>query len=166
MYLFDPGAELSCLCSFLSLNCRMDTIENILRTARKKLNSKGQKTWLPLSFWHACLGLSSAGGPGPCKEESRRADADISRQACLRLHNSLSTTAALSLVDATTPGGSLGCLGLERASARQDAHLVKAAGLGVRAASAAGLLMPGREGSSTCVLAGPILQWLRCITLV
>lgn len=36
MYLFDRGAELSCLYHFLSLNCRINTIENILRTARRK----------------------------------------------------------------------------------------------------------------------------------
>lgn len=36
MYLFDPGAELSCLYNFLSLNCRMDRIEHILGTARNK----------------------------------------------------------------------------------------------------------------------------------
>lgn len=35
-YLFDPGAEVSCLYNFLSLNCRTDTIENILRTGSKK----------------------------------------------------------------------------------------------------------------------------------
>lgn len=32
----DPGAELSCLYHFLSLNCRINTIENILWTARRK----------------------------------------------------------------------------------------------------------------------------------
>lgn len=36
MHHFDPEAELSCLYNFLCLNFRMDTIENILRTARKK----------------------------------------------------------------------------------------------------------------------------------
>lgn len=36
MYLFDPGAELSCLYNFLSLNCRMDRIENILERTRNK----------------------------------------------------------------------------------------------------------------------------------
>lgn len=36
MYLFDPRAELSCLYNFLSLNCRMDRIENILGTVRNK----------------------------------------------------------------------------------------------------------------------------------
>lgn len=36
VYLFDPGAELSCLYNFLSLNCRMDRIEHILGTVRNK----------------------------------------------------------------------------------------------------------------------------------
>lgn len=34
MYLFDPGAELSCLYNFLSLNCRMDRIEHIFGKVR------------------------------------------------------------------------------------------------------------------------------------
>ena len=94
MYLFDPGVELSCLCNFLSLHCRMDTIENILRTAiKKKISSKGQKTWLPSRCCHACLGLSSACGPGPCKAEGWRGDADISRQAWLLRRSSRSTAA-------------------------------------------------------------------------
>lgn len=144
MYLFDPGAELSCLYNFLSPNCRMDTIENVLRTARKeKINSEGQKTWLPSCFCHACLGLSSACGPRQCNAESWRGNADISRQACLFPHNSLSTAAALSLVgchhtwgQCRVPGAGGGVCPTRRLPG-------KAAGLGVRAASAAGSVMPG-----------------------
>mgnify|MGYP001853866468 CR=1 FL=1 len=35
MHLFDPDAELSCLCNFLCLNCRMDAIENTLEQLGK-----------------------------------------------------------------------------------------------------------------------------------
>jgi len=146
MYLFDPGVELSCLCNFLSLHCRMDTIENILRTAiKKKISSKGQKTWLPSRCCHACLGLSSACGPGPCKAEGWRGDADISRQAWL-LRRSSRSTAACSGGLPPYLGAVWGTWG-RRGSAPRHACLVKAVSLGIWAASAAGLVVPEeREG--------------------
>lgn len=58
------------------------------------MNSKGQKTWLPWSFCHACFGLSSA---------AKWVGAGNSKQTCAPLHNSLSTAAAPSLVGCCGP---------------------------------------------------------------
>lgn len=165
MYLFDPGAEGSCLYNFLSLNCRTGTIENMLRTGskKKKMNSEGQKPWLPWSCRHACRGLSSACGPGRRGAERRRGDADVSRQTCLLLHDSPSAAAALSLVGCHHAWGQHGVPG---AGGVCPTRCLPGEGCGVRAKSAAGLVIAGWEGSSTCILAGPIFPWLCCITLV
>lgn len=55
MYLFDPGAELSCLYNFLSLNCRMDRIEHILGTVRNKNELQGPEALAALDLLSCML---------------------------------------------------------------------------------------------------------------
>lgn len=75
--------------------------------------------------------------------------------------------------DAATAGGPTECLRLEGVSVPHDDDddvcLVKAAGLGVPTASTAGLVVPGWESSSACILVDPfcngcaMLNWSKTL---
>lgn len=123
MYLFGPGADLSCLYNSLSLNCSMDRIENIPGTA-------GNKKWTPKGRRPGCLGASvmrALGWALQWRELMLVTQANLSPSAQQPKHSCCSFSGGMSpcLGTAELLGAGVGC-------APHAACLVKAWGYGLQ----------------------------------